>query len=211
MKKTQKEIYPVITSIFVGCLLISNILASKTIAVGNFIQTAGIIIFPMVFCLSDILGEVYGFKLQRQAIYTSLVMNIIAILLYTIAIKLPPSPFFEGQEAFETVLSTTWRIVIASLIAYITGSLFDAYTRNLLAKYKDKFIGNLFNRCILSTAIGNLLDSLIFLILVFIGKMPFISIFSMVILQTVIKTLYQVVIFPIIAILIKKFKQLPVE
>ena len=59
-------------AIFVTCLVISNIVAVKLIAVGGLILPAAIVIFPVSYLLADVLTEVYGFRAARRVIWSAL-------------------------------------------------------------------------------------------------------------------------------------------
>ena len=164
MKIKQSDLYSILVGVFVGCLLISNILASKTFVV--FAQTlpAAVIIFPAVYIVNDVLTEVYGYRKAGRAIRTGFFMNMIAAAAYIAAIALPPSSFYEGQAAFTTVLSSSWRILTASLSAYLIGSLLNAFVMDKMSKGKSLFV-----RCIVSTLVGETVDSTLFLSIAFIG------------------------------------------
>ena len=68
-KPSQMELYPIITALFCGCLIISNILASKTFSLYDIILPCGVVIFPLVYIVGDVLNEIYGFTLAKRTIY----------------------------------------------------------------------------------------------------------------------------------------------
>ena len=88
-KPSQMELYPIITGIFCGCLIVSNILASKTFSFYDFILPCGVVIFPIVYIVGDVLTEIYGFALAKRTIYLGFVMSLIAVIAYQIAMFLP--------------------------------------------------------------------------------------------------------------------------
>ena len=64
------------------------------------------------------LTEVYGFKAARRIIILGFACNLLAVGAIQVAIALPAAGFWtDNQEAYETVLGTTWRIFAASLCA----------------------------------------------------------------------------------------------
>ena len=105
---------------------------------------------------------------------------------------LPPAQFFAGQEAFQTVLSNSPRVLIASMAAYIVGSLMNA---NIMDKLRQS--SSLFTRCVLSTLCGEGLDAIIFISVAFLGTMPLASLIAMIISQAVFKTIYEIIMFPV--------------
>ena len=193
---TQTELYALLTGIATATLIISNILAFKTFMFYNIILPCAVIIFPVIYIVDDILAEIYGFKKARRVIYLGFIMNLLAVVLYTIAIALPAPIFFEGSEAFRMVLSNSPRVLIASFTAYFFGSLLNAYVMVYLKEKAEKY---LFIRCIVSTIIT----------IAFLGTMPIEALIVMILSQATFKTVYEIIIYPITKIIINSIKKLP--
>ena len=200
-------LYMVLVTVYVACLLISNVTAVKTFSLGPFSLPAAVLLFPVVYIVNDLLAEVYGFKKARKAIYLGFTLNLFMVLYFTLAIALPSGPFFGAQEAFATILGSTPRMLIASLTAYFVGSTLNA---KIMVSMRDATNGKggfaLFARCIVSTLFGELCDSLIFITIAFFGSMPYSQILVMVATQALFKTIYEIVAFPATNIIIKKVR-----
>lgn len=200
-------LYMVLVTVYVACLLISNVTAVKTFSLGPLSLPAAVLLFPVVYIISDLLAEVYGFKKARRAIYLGFALNLFMVLYFTLAIALPAGPFFGAQEAFATILGSTPRMLIASLAAYFVGSTLNA---KIMVSMRDASKGKggfaLFARCIVSTLFGELCDSFIFIMIAFLGTMPITQILSMILVQAAFKTLYEMVAFPLTNIIIKKVR-----
>lgn len=198
----------ILTVLSVVALLIGNILAGKQ---WNFLfgitMTGAIIIFPITYILSDVFSEVYGYKWSRFTCYLGFAMNILMVLAFQIAIILPASPFYQGQEAFASVLGNTPRILFASLLAYIVG---DFINDKIFQKMKEKSQkGKGFSlRAIISSIAGELTDSLIFIPLAFFGTLPFGAMIIMGLTQVSLKVLYEVLILPISSRAVKKLSKI---
>jgi queuosine precursor transporter len=83
---------------------------------------------------------------------------------------LAADPFWTHQAAYEVILGAVPRIVAASLIAYVVGEFSNSYVR---AKCKIRTHGTfMFLRFVLSTVVGQLIDSGTFVLVAFSGKMP---------------------------------------
>ena len=172
-KPSQMELYPIITALFCGCLIISNILASKTFSLYDIILPCGVVpcgvvIFPLVYIVGDVLTEIYGFTLAKRTIYLGFIINLIAVIAYQIAIFLPGTDL-ATSNAFSIILGSTPRILIASLISYLVGSYVNAYFMKIL---KERYTDYLFARCSISTLFGEGLDAIIFITIAFAGLMP---------------------------------------
>ncbi len=202
-------LYMVLVTVYVACLLISNVTAVKTFSLGPFNLPAAVLLFPIVYIVNDLLAEVYGFKKARTAIYMGFGLNLFMVLYFALAIALPAGPFFGAQDAFATILGSTPRMLIASLAAYFIGSTLNA---KIMVSLRDASRGAggiaLFSRCILSTLAGELCDSLIFITIAFVGSMPIEQILTMVVIQATFKTLYEMVVFPLTNIIIKKVRNI---
>lgn len=205
-KPTKIELYAILTGIATACLIISNILAFKTFTFFNIILPCAVIIFPIVYIVDDVLAEIYGFQKARRVIYLGFIMNLVAVILYNIAIILPAPTYFTGSQAFQLVLSNSLRVLIASFTAYFFGSLLNAYVMVYLKEKAEKY---LFIRCIVSTLCGEGLDALLFISIVFYGTMPVIALIGMIIAQALFKTIYEVIVYPLTRIVINNIKKLP--
>lgn len=204
---TKTDLLKILTGMFVGCLLISNILAAKVFTVYNDITlTCGVLIFPVVYIINDVLAEIYGFEKARTVIYLGFFMNLLAVIVYSIAILLPsPSYLSEMEAAFKTVLGSTSRLLIASFAAYLVGSLSNSW---IMVKMKEKSEKKLMWRCMLSTFIGEGLDSIIFVLIAFLGILPFNVLAIMVISQALAKTVFELIIFPVTKLVIGRINLL---
>lgn len=203
---TKTNLYAVLSGIFCAGLIISNILAFKTFTIGSITLPTAVIIFPIVYIVNDTLTEIFGYKKARMTIFTAFAMNIIAVLAYNAAITLPYPVYFTGQEAFATVLSNSLRVLVASMLAYIVGSLVNA---KVMARMKNN--SRLMTRCVLSTLCGEGLDACIFISIAFIGTMPVSQLIIMVLAQAIFKTVYEIVVYPLTSTVIKKARTLKTE
>jgi len=157
-----------IAAFFVTSLVVSNIIAVKLAEVGGRVFDAGNILFPLAYLLADVLTEVYGFRAARRVILLGFACNVVAVVSIQLALRLPAADFWAGnQEAYETILGTTWRIFVASLVAYLVGELTNSY---VLSRMKVATGGRfLWSRTIGSSLVGQALDSTIFVTIAFAG------------------------------------------
>ncbi|MCL1930596.1 MAG: queuosine precursor transporter [Treponema sp.] len=165
----------VVASFFVAILVVSNIASSAKIVdigVSLFsVQLAfdgGTLLFPFVYVLGDVLTEVYGFKTARRVIWTGFAALALTALVFFVLGILPSETFWEseaGGAAYNAILGgmSHGGIVLASLTAYLAGEFSNAA---VLAKLKVKMKGRmLWVRTIGSTLVGELLDTLIFVLI----------------------------------------------
>ncbi len=191
--------------LFTSCLLISNLISSKIITVWHWYVPAGVMIFPISYIINDVVAEVWGYRKARLIIWTGFLMNLIAVLFYSLSVNLPAAPFWQNQEAFANVLSSTPRIAAASLLAYLVGSFINAY---VMSRVKIITKGKGFSfRAILSTLFGEGADSAIFITVAFAGIIPASQLPLMIVTQAIIKTLFEVVLLPLTIYVVNLIKR----
>ena len=185
----------VIAVAFVTCLIVSNITAVKLITVSGFILPGAIVIFPITYIIGDVLTEVYGYAKARRVIWMGFLANLFAVATFALVGVLPAAGFWGAQEAYDTILGATPRILAASLIAYLVGEFANAY---VLARLKVATEGRfLWLRTISSTIVGQSLDSAIFIVIAFAGIIPFGALILTIVVQAVVKTAYEALATPL--------------
>ena len=169
-KKTAFTFLPVLTGLFTATLLISNVLNCKIIRVGPLPFTGGLIMFPLAALFGDVLTEVYGYSESRKVIWTGLGSLVLFVAMIEICGAMPADPLWTHQGAYDAILGAVPRIVAASLTAYFVGEFSNSY---VLAKCKIRTRGNfMFLRFVVSTVVGQFIDSATFVLVAFSGTMP---------------------------------------
>ncbi len=204
MAKT--ELYAILTGIFTASLIVSNIIAGKTFDFFSFTLPCGVVIFPVIYIVNDVLAEIYGYEKARKVILLGFFMNLVAVICYQITILLPAPAFFENSEAFSIVLGSTFRLLVASFAAYLAGSLVNAKVMVYLKKWDEN---KLFFRCIVSTLFGEGLDAIVFIFIGFLGTMPLEALLLMIVAQALFKTVYEIIVYPLTRTVIFKVRKLP--
>ncbi len=190
---TVSHRFVVITAIFITCLITANIIAVKPISFYGL--PAAIVIFPLSYIIGDILTEVYGYRQARRVIWLGFFCNLIAVIAIWIGQLLPPASVWEGQEAYESILGYTPRILLASFLAYVVGEFSNSF---VLAKMKIKTKGRwLWTRTIGSTIVGQGLDAAIFITIVYIGRFNLSFIGVAIVTHWLVKTGYETVVTPL--------------
>lgn len=205
-KENYSKTFVILLVLNVVCLLSSNILAAKQVEILGLVFTSSTLLFPISYILNDVFVEVYGYKTSKFTIIISFLSNLLMVLFFTIAIYLPYPDFFKNQDAFKTVLSTTPRILLASVLAYIFGNLFNS---KVMAKMKENNKkGILWHRTILSSVVGEFLDTLIFISVAFIGVMSIKDLGIMFLSVYLLKLSVEIIFTPILVKVINKIKKI---
>jgi queuosine precursor transporter len=170
--KSSYRYFDIIMTFFVVVLVLSNIASSAKIVDLGFsifgIPMAfdgGTLLFPLAYVLGDILTEVYGFKAAKRVIWTGFGVLAFSALVFFVLKLLPGENSWEaetGSVAYNAILGgmSSGGIVLASLAGYLVGELSNSA---VLSKIKVMMNGRwLWFRAMVSSLVGELLDSLIF-------------------------------------------------
>ena len=155
--------FGIMLAVMAVVLILSNIGASKGVAIGPIITDGGFFLFPLAYILGDVISEVYGFKVARKAIVTTFALSVFASLCYWIIIALPGFDDEFGaakQAALEGALGPVPQIVLASLLAFLAGQTINSW---ILVKMKARTgEKSLWARIMGSSVAGEFVDTLIF-------------------------------------------------
>jgi hypothetical protein len=171
-----------IMALFVTVLLVSNIASSAKIIdwgislIGiPLAYDAGTLLFPISYIFGDILTEVYGYRYSRRVIWTGFACALLMSVTLWVVGRLPGEAYWEanvGQASYDAILGgvSSGAIVAASLVAYWAGEFSNSF---VLAKMKIITHGRwLWTRTIGSTLIGEGVDSVLFVTLATLFKVP---------------------------------------
>ncbi|MDO5701459.1 MAG: queuosine precursor transporter [Bowdeniella nasicola] len=198
--------YDVVLVSFVTVLLLSNITATKLIAIpvgsATLIVDGGAVLFPLSYILGDILAEVYGFARASRAIIMGFVVSVLAALVFLIVQIAPPAPEYAHQEAFAEVLGFVPRIVAASLVGYLAGQFLNAY---VLTALKRRWPSHLFTRLLGSTIVGEGVDTVCFCLIAFGGVISAGAMVNYVVVGFLYKVGIEALLLPVTARVIAAF------
>ena len=205
--------YDWVMSAFVAILLLSNIIgASKRSVVdlpyiGEWPFGAGVLFFPLSYVIGDMLTEVYGYARARRVIWTGFAALIFMAFMAWVVVLLPPAEGWPHQAAYEAVFGNSWRIVLASMLAFWAGEFANSF---VLAKMKIANKGkNMGLRFVASTFVGQGLDSLIFYPVAFYGLEGWANedLFKTVLSQWAIKTGWEIILLPVTVAIVLALKR----
>ena len=201
----QYKYYDLLVSDFVAILLISNLVAPKITAIGPFRLSGAQLLFPITYIFGDIFTEVYGYAASRRAIWMGFFASAVLAILGLIIVALPPAPGWNDQEVYAKIFGLVPRIVIASLIAFWAGEFANAF---LLARLKVMTKGrHLWMRTIASTAVGQLIDTVLVMVIIFGGTQPWPLIGNLIVSGYLGKVLYEAAATPITYAVVNTLKR----
>lgn len=206
-KSSYSFTFLLLTLLFCVCLIVSNLMEIKVVDLRFLTVTAGVVVFPISYIINDCIVELYGFRKARMVIWLGFAMNLLVSLLLQIGILLPGAAEWQGQQAMQLIFGAVPRIFAASFIAFVCGSLANAY---VMARMKAALPdGSRFSlRAIVSTLWGEGIDSVIFFPIAFAGMIPASTIITLIITQTLLKTAYEIAVLPLTILVVKRLRKI---
>lgn len=196
--------FTVLAILFCVCLIASNLFETKIFTAGFITLTGGFILFPVSYILNDCISEVYGYGKAKFVILTSFAMNVFFVLASQLVKILPGASFWDGQAHFDYIFNANLRITVASMLAFLAGSIMNA---KVMSRMKIRDGERRFGlRAILSSLAGEGIDSLVFFPIAFFG-VSLKNLVIMMLTQIALKTLYEVIMLPITARSVKYLKK----
>ena len=188
---------------FVVVLLLSNVIGAEKRSfvnlpgIGPWPFGAGILFFPISYVIDDVLTEVYGYARARRAIWAGFAALLFMAVMEWTVVHLPVAQCWTGQEAYERVFGSGWRIILASMTAFFVGEILNSF---VMAKMKIWSEGrNLWARFWGSTIVGEGADSLIFYPLAFYGMAdwPVSALGEVMLSQFILKVSWEILLTPL--------------
>ncbi len=135
----------------------------------GFTLTVGVLIWPVVFIMTDLINEYFGVRGVRFLSILTAVIVCFAFLIFYFAIHVAPDDYWIGSQkengvpnmqfAYTQVLGQGMNIIVASLTAFLVGQLADATVFKKIKKLTGE--KGIWMRATLSTLISQLIDTIV--------------------------------------------------
>lgn len=149
----------------------------------SFNLTAGVLLWPVVFIMTDIINEYYGERGVRFLSYLTVFLLAYGFAMYYVAIHLVPAGWWPGskaeqgvpdmQAAYAQVFGQGIAIIAGSLVAFLVGQVVDVVIFHRIKQATgEKFI---WLRSTGSTIVSQFIDSFVVLFIAFYFYPKYIS------------------------------------
>ncbi len=152
-------------------VIIANIQVVKTVSLFGLTASLGNIVYATSFLATDILSENYGRKDAAHAVWIGFISLAALTLFMNLALFFEPSPIDFAQQSMSTLYSLLPRIALGSFAAYGASQLHDVWAYALMKKRRPERRW-IWLRNNLSTMVSQAIDTLIFVSIAFIGRVP---------------------------------------
>ena len=156
---SQERLYAFFMALFVTFVLLTNTVGVKLFNVFGLTLPVSIIWYPLTFLVTDLVSELYGARRARWLVVLGFAMSVLLLGFAMVGIALPVSPVYPLQEDYANVFGPIWRLMFASMAAYLLAQMVDV---QLFHFWKRITRGrHLWLRNNGSTMISQLLDSVV--------------------------------------------------
>jgi uncharacterized integral membrane protein (TIGR00697 family) len=175
MAKNQvfaERLYYILGALFIAALITCNLIANKFISIDlgfkTFVISAGVLPYPLTFLITDILSELYGRKRTTHVVLSGLFASVFVLFILWLGAQFPAidgSPV--DDETFNSVFQNAWRVIAASMFAYLAAQLVDVRLFHFwkgLTKGRMLWVRNNF-----STIVSQLIDTTLVVFVLFVG------------------------------------------
>lgn len=171
-QKVAERLYYALGALFIAALITCNLIANKFISIDlgfkTFVISAGVLPYPITFLITDVLSELYGQKRTTHVVFAGLIASLFVLLILWLGAVFPA---IEGSpvndEMFNTVFQNAWRVIAASMLAYLFAQLIDVRLFHFwkrVTKGKHLWVRNNF-----STILSQAVDTTLVVVVLFIG------------------------------------------
>lgn len=169
---------------------------------GPFVTIVGILPWPVVFLLTDLLNEFYGFKAVRKLSWITAILIAYCFLIVGLSIEIPavniPGSNLSDDIAYRKVFGQAQMVIIGSICAFLVSQLLDASLFSWIkSKTGDRYI---WLRSTGSTLFSQLIDSCIVLYIGFVlpGSLSFAEFMRIAPTNYILKIIIAIILTPFI-------------
>ncbi len=192
IKHKPTRLFIILGGFFIANALIAEIIGVKIFSMektlgltpmevnvfGNLLSlnlTAGVLLWPVIFVMTDIINEYYGKRGVRFLSFLTAGLIIFAFIIFYGAMRLVPADFFVTSKqgsgvpnmeiAYESILGQGSNIILGSLVAFIISQLIDVFIFHKIKKATGET--RIWLRATGSTLVSQFIDSFVVLFIAF--------------------------------------------
>lgn len=175
LKNRKDIVFLVLAGFFITNAIVAELIGGKLVQFfGLFTQSIGIILWPVIFLLTDLINEYYGKDGVRKLTYITVGLISFTFIILSVALSIPATSFSPVSDSvFRTIFGQSQWIIVGSIIAFLLSQLVDVYVFWSFKKITgDKHI---WLRATGSTMVSQLIDTFVVQYIAFVlpGKWAF--------------------------------------
>ena len=170
--KFKEQFYVILSAIFIASLITCNLIANKFVTVDLgfkvFIVSAGILPYPLTFLVTDLISELYGQKKANLVVFSGFIASIFVLFFLWLGGQFSSIPSsVVGDATYDVVFQNAWRIIAASMVAYLFAQFIDVKIFHFWKKLTNG--KHLWLRNNGSTTVSQLVDTALVVSILFVG------------------------------------------
>lgn len=187
----------ILIALLVVGITIANATTIKIIHIGSIMFTAGALAYPITFAVTDIIGDVFGPHEGRKFVWIGFLSQLIFVFFAWFVVVMPAAPFLNPKitESVRVVFYSVPRIVFASLVAYLVSQTHDVWAFDF---WKRKVPNHLWVRNNFSTFVSQMIDTILFIGIAFIGVLTWRELFGIALAEYTIKLIVALIDTPFV-------------
>ena len=199
--KFKDQFYIILAGIFIASLVSCNLIANKFVTVDLgfkvFIVSAGILPYPLTFLVTDLISELYGQRKANLVVFSGFIASMFVLLFLWLGGQFNAIPSsIVGDDTYNMVFQNAWRIIAASMVAYLFAQFIDVKIFHFWKKLTNG--KHLWLRNNGSTVASQLVDTTLVICILFVGIWESNQIFSAIVDGWLFKMLMAFIDTPII-------------
>ena len=211
VKRINKtNLYTFLCVISAVSLITANLCAIKNESFFGLTLGGGIVTIVIDYVVSDLVAEVYGLSKALHMRLMAIFGNVLSVALLATVVWLPSADGFTMQNEFASIFSLSPLMLLASMLAFFCGTRVNDWLMSIWHEKNGE--KGLFQRCILSTVAGGIVDTVVFTLVAYGLSYSWVDNMENILLTYGLKILVETTVFPIITVhAISWAKKLPVE
>ena len=195
---TEKRV--IMSIFFCVAFIIANLTTVKIMEIPyiHMEAPAGVLIYPLVYVLTNVIAEVYGEKIAQRTIMLGLIADVLFVFMTVLQIYLPSPIYYTGDPSLAFVFTQTPRILIFAYISYLVGNLVNARLTTIV----NRGTKNLRIKNWLVVAVSEFIDDTIMVTGCYLGLVPPIDMIIIIFSTFIISLVWITVAQPFIAKLV---------
>lgn len=156
----REAAFLVLAGLFLAHALLGELIGGKLIEVAGWVMSIGVIPWPVVFVVTDLINEYYGPRAVRRLTLLAVALIVYSFVLLVLCMQVKAASFSPVKdEAFTSVFGQSLWIIIGSVIAFAISQLIDALVFVFArAKLKANW---LWARALGSTLVSQFIDTFV--------------------------------------------------
>jgi uncharacterized integral membrane protein (TIGR00697 family) len=184
-----------VIAVIAATIVMMNLFVLKGMRLFGLDATGGNVLYASIFLGTDIIAEYFGKREARRTVFMGFFISVLFIIASQFILLFSPAEWDLYHETMKELFSPVWRIVTASMAAYVLSQNLDVLTYTWL---KDRFPKQLWLRNNCSTWSSQAVDSVVFCFIAFAGVHPLRIVLGIIISTYMLKVIVAVLDTPFI-------------